>query len=320
MMRGQSPCWHVSIGAAVVASVAALCCACALAPAPTPASLPTGTTAVAHRSGVIEGPTATATAPAVGMTDLQRLMLDAINRDRAQRSLSDLAWDDTAALAGGMHAQDMAQNGFVSHWNMAGYGPDYRYSQSGGRDAVRENVYAYRQTWSDGSAVSVADWHELILGAERSLMTSAGHQANILAPEHTHVGVGIAHNARTGEVYISQEFVDRYVSLDAMATSVSAGAAVTVSGKLLVGAMAPLLNVAYEPFPTPMSISELGRTESYRSAAVNIKAARPMTDATGQFSATLTAGDKGNGLYHVRVWVKVGGRDVLAADIVLSVG
>jgi uncharacterized protein YkwD len=131
---------------------------------------------------------------------LQKAMLEFINRDRRANGLSPVEWDAAAASAGQQHAQEMADLGYVSHWNIDGYGPDYRYTQAEGLDVVFENVYRLVTRRSDGAAGTISDWRRAVEEAQAALMESEGHRANILAPEHTHVGIGIAYNVAAGTV------------------------------------------------------------------------------------------------------------------------
>ncbi|MGB9592836.1 MAG: CAP domain-containing protein, partial [Anaerolineae bacterium] len=242
-----------------------------------------------------------------------------INRDRQAAGLSPVQWDETAARAAQAHADEMAAYVYLSHWNLAGYGPEHRYFFAGGRDAVRENVYAYYQRYSTGSAIPVTNWQDLVAQAEQALMESPGHRENILQPSHTHVGIGIGYNAVKGEVRIAQEFVDRYVALDPVPESVRPGDAVEISGRILSGVSSPLINLAYEPFPTPMSVAELNRTSTYTSRAEILQALNPRMEGN-RFSATIRLGESDKpGLYHVRVWADQGGEYIFVGNVILVV-
>jgi len=251
---------------------------------------------------------------------LQRLMLDLVNADRATEGLSPVQWDAFAAQVGQAHAEDMAANGYMSHWNLAGEGPDVRYGRAGGTDNVQENVYMYWYRLSDGRPAPIEDWETVVREAETTLMDSPGHRANILAPEHTHVGIGIAYNAATGDVRIAQEFLNRYVALERLPGQAHVGDTLTVRGQLLPGASNPLINLAYEPFPRPMTVHEVEARSTYQSPAEFFSAVQPEVDAHGRFSAqvTLDAGGRA-GVYHVLIWVDVGLMSVQAVNVVLDV-
>lgn len=249
-------------------------------------------------------------------------MLALVNADRAAQGLQPVGWDATAALAGQQHSEEMAEFGYMSHWNMDGYGPEVRYSRAGGLDIAQENVYRLVHQWEDGRGAPIDDWEQVVRDAQAALMNSPGHRANILAPEHTHLGVGIAYNAATGNVAISQEFVNRYVTLEPLPKRAQPGDRLVVRGTLLPGSGDPLVNIAYQPFPQPLTLDQLNKTSTYKSAAEHIAVPQIRTEADGRFVAEYTI-DKSApaGLYHVWLWVTspVSPEPVQAVNAVIEV-
>lgn len=252
---------------------------------------------------------------------LARLMLDLINRDRAANGLDPVAWDAVAAKAGMAHAEDMAALGYMSHWNVDGLGPDHRYAAAGGLDMAQENVYSYRSWMSDGGAAPITDWDKVVVDAQEALMGSEGHRANILSPEHTHVGVGFAYNAATGDVRIAQEFVNHYVQVSPLPRRARPGDRLVLRGKLLAGSSNPVINLAYEPKPQPLTLEQLNATSTYQSPAnmVEVISVTPGDDGTFVGEIPLAASIPA-GLYHVRMWVDHGTfTSVQAVNLVVSV-
>lgn len=291
---------------------------------PTTAQLPTRTprsTPTARPTNTLVptlpvAPTRTPTPPP-NLESYARYMLELINRDRKAAGLSPVQWDETAARAAQAHAQEMAHYVYLSHWNLDGYGPEHRYYFAGGRDVVRENVYSYYQRSTTGAGIPVQDWQEIVEQAQESLMQSAGHRDNILQPSHTHVGIGIGYNATLGEVRIVQEFVDRYVAVEPVAESVRAGDAVEIVGRMLPGASSPLINLAYEPLPTPMTVADLNNTSTYSSRAEVFQALKPQVQGS-TFRATIRFSELDKpGLYHIRVWVERLGQPVMAGNVII---
>ena len=263
-------------------------------------------------------PTRTPT-PKPDLSAAARYMTELVNRDRQAAGLSPVQWDETAARAAQAHAEEMATYVYLSHWNLAGYGPEHRYSFAGGRDAVRENVYSYYQRYSTGEGIPIQDWKAIVEQAEQALMDSPGHRDNILQPSHTHVGIGIGYNPAQGEIRIAQEFVDRYVVLDPAPESVTRGDSVQISGRILPGVSSPLINLAYEPFPTPMSVADLNQTSTYTSRAEVFQAMTPRVQGD-RFSATIRIGEADKpGLYHVRIWAAQSGEHIFVGNIILTV-
>jgi len=274
-------------------------------------------------------PAATLAAPSDGAPDggpdlaaLALRLLEFVNVDRAAAGLAPVAWDPIAAQAGQEHSEEMADLGYLSHWNLDGYGPEHRYSFVGGLDFVQENVYRLVHRWADGSGAPIEDWEKVLVDAQAALMDSPGHRANILAPEHTHLGVGIAYRADTGTVSIAQEFVNRYVQVEPLPRRARPGDRVILRGTLLPGSADPLVNIAYEPFPAPMTLDALNQTGTYTPAAQHLAVPPVQVGADGRFVSeyTLDAG-AAPGLYHILVWVEIAAaaERVPALDAVIEV-
>ena len=116
-----------------------------------------------------------------------------LNADRRANGLPVLKLNGTLVVLAENYGKDMINRGYFSHYNpegqspfdrMRGYGINYRYA--GENLAINTNVDA----------------------AQRALMNSAGHRANILNPNYTEVGIGVSYNSR-GAVYVVQEFIGR---------------------------------------------------------------------------------------------------------------
>lgn len=250
---------------------------------------------------------------------LVKYMLDLVNSDRQANGLGLVVLDDFASAVGQAHAEEMAEYNYLSHWNLAGQGPDIRYGLAGGVDVVMENVYSYYQRYDDGVPVPVYDWRKQVFDAQRSLMESPGHRRNILDPNHTHVGVGIAYNPITGELRIAQEFLNRYVSLQSSQTEVRAGDALVVNGILLPGLSAAFSNLLFEPYPSPLTVEQLNQTATYESPAVFLDATQPEIDPEGRFSIEIPIWPEAKpGLYHVVIWVEIEAQNVPAADVIFT--
>ena len=234
---------------------------------------------------------------------LQQYMFDLINQDRRAQGLSAVQWDDIAASAGASHAREMTTFRYMSHWNLDGYGPEYRYTQAGGLNTSRENVYSYVHSPGAGPK-STQDWDALIQSAEKALMDSPGHRENILDAAHTHVGVGISYDAAAGRLSITQEFVDKYVSVQPLPTAVLLDQTIEINGKLMAGLSNPVINLAYEPLPAPKSVEELNQTDAYTSAAKIYQVLPLRADANGNFFEKISFNNLNQaGLYHIYIGV-----------------
>ena len=244
-------------------------------------------------------------------------MLTLINQSRAAANLPPVTWDTTATLAGRLHAEDMAQFNYFSHWNHDGLGPDHRYSLIGGQHAVMENLHAFSYTYDNGQGAPIESWPEVIQNAHTGLMNSPGHRANILDPAHTHVGIGMAYNPQTGQFRLAQEFTNQYTRLEQpLPRQAQPADTITVRGQFIgINLSNPLLQLAYEPFPQPMSLEELERTSTYSSTAVDVETRRVALT----FDELIPLRQASPGYYHIRLFVDIQGQQALILDHVIEV-
>jgi uncharacterized protein YkwD len=126
------------------------------------------------------------TAPAAEQTVWKLL-----NADRAQAGLAPLAWDGQLAAVARAHSVDMQAHHFFGHISPT-TGSSADRAKKAGVDAIviMENV---------ARAFTAAE-------AERGLMNSPGHRANILSRQATHVGVGVVYDPDSREILVTQLF------------------------------------------------------------------------------------------------------------------
>ena len=263
-------------------------------------------------------PTANNASFILSTEELEKYMLQLINADRLAAGLKLVEWDQLAAQVGRAHAHEMAENQYMSHWNLAGVGPDIRYSFAGGTEWDQENVFSSWQRYDNGTPVPVTDWKKQVEDAQQALMNSPGHRANILNPDHTHVGVGLAYNPNTSEFRVAQEFINRYITINDLPVQVKPGSDIRIKYRLLNGTTDPLVNLAYEPFPQPLSMEQLNATSTYSSPAQFVASFETTSLANGDCSADIEIGDA-PGLYHIRIWVTNSSDSPQAVDWVIRV-
>jgi len=134
---------------------------------------------------------------------LETQMWELINRDRTAPAQVEetkgrarpLVWDARLAAVARAHSEEMARTGFFSHASSDGSLPPWRVSMAG------------VQWLSTGENIAKAD----DVGQAETLFMNEpkfehNHRGNILSPNYTHVGIGIA-RGRDGSLYITQEFV-----------------------------------------------------------------------------------------------------------------
>ncbi|MBL4846527.1 MAG: PKD domain-containing protein [Planctomycetes bacterium] len=121
--------------------------------------------------------------PAVENTAAERKLAQEIlttcNRERATAGVPPLSYDFQAESAAKGHSIDMAKRGYFDHVTPEGWQPTDRLRATGAKGYVGagENLAAGQPTPAD---------------VMKSWMNSAGHRANILSPDFTHLGVGVA--------------------------------------------------------------------------------------------------------------------------------
>ncbi|MGC4107372.1 MAG: CAP domain-containing protein [Thermomicrobiales bacterium] len=134
--------------------------------------------------------------------------LQLINSYRQQNGLQPYTASPTLGAAALAHSQDMATQDYSSHTGKDGSTPESR-MQAAGYDTNQagftgENIY-----WGGGvdlgTAQAAFDWWR----------NSPGHNANMLSPNFTAIGIGVATNPATGKTHWTTTFGGR---VDATAT------------------------------------------------------------------------------------------------------
>lgn len=141
-------------------------------------------------------------------------VVELVNQERVKAGLVPLRWNDTLAVAGTAHAQDMAARNYFAHNSPEGSTPVERARKAGfpaygwGGLYVGENL-------ARGFATAGA--------AMRGWLASESHRVNLLHAKYRETGVGVA-VAPNGAIYIAQEFGSRpnvlpvYINNDAPIT------------------------------------------------------------------------------------------------------
>ncbi|MFY9529419.1 MAG: CAP domain-containing protein [Candidatus Acidiferrales bacterium] len=137
------------------------------------------------------------------LKQLELQMWELINHDRTAPSCMEetqgrarpLQWDGRLAAVARAHSREMVSNRYFSHESTDGRLPAVRISRAGIQwRSIGENIAQSRD----------------IAGAEVAFMNEPkfkqNHRGNILNPNYTHVGVGIAEGP-DGTLYITQDFV-----------------------------------------------------------------------------------------------------------------
>ena len=210
-------------------------------------------------------PTTTPIAAAWDSTDemaaLRLQALNHVNHARALEGLSPVLLGDNAAAQS--HADEMARNQYLSHWNLTGLTPDMRYTLAGGEAYSAENVaFIGNIVGPECIPYEPAEWLENALDG---FMESPGHRRNILRPEHTTLHLGISFDCRI--LTMVQLFEGAYVTFDIPPTI--AEGRLFMQGRLHNRAVLPRtgpaegIRITYWPPPHPLTRGQLFRAGGY---------------------------------------------------------
>ena len=248
---------------------------------------------------------------------IQHHLLSMVNDERTEAGLSNLKLDQLACNVAQQHAIEMAENDFLSHWDLEGLKPYHRYSFAGGTDANAENDAS-----ADYSKAIEAD--EMPFAVVRMHITmhdevppNDGHRQTMLTPQHTHVGFGMAW--RGLHIRLCEVYVSRYVSIDPYPfINRPQGRFILSGGVLDPKHSVEALEVYYEPPPSPPSKSWLqtprryGLPQDHTQFYKKLPGHKTYDDgSTGsievlgrRFSVPVELSHKQPGIYTLVVWIK----------------
>jgi uncharacterized protein YkwD len=262
--------------------------------------------------------------------ELRQNLLEMINEERDVAKVRRVTLDELATEVATKHAIDMAEKEFTSHWGSDGLKPYHRYSFAGGTAATQENVSAADHTWSMNVKDLKQDTAYLHLRLYQEKPPNDGHRHTILAPQHTHVGLGIVvQDLRLRPVEL---FVAKYVECRPIKHEAKPGAQLYFSGKIIRKEYSlNHVEVFYEPMPMPPELSWLRQSRSYalpkESVVLRPKLQSPMIYSDGMTGVVDTAMDgtfhtpvrlykEKPGIYTVVVWIRSDQSDAFPATAV----
>ena len=256
------------------------------------------------------------------IAEARAYMLALINRDRATEHLAPVELEEgPAQTAGTVHAEDMAKNGYLGHWGTDGSVPEQRSTDAGGADYDTENALCFtdkKQRKLDPHPMIDAD---KIASSEALFFNEKppndGHRKNILRPQHTKVGIGVAQPFGTQtEIAVpcfSQEFVDAYGTYAPIPKKAKLGSTLHVSGTVNAPATFSGVGLARVEMPKPLSVAELNTRRTYPTPQPyqmywppGFKTPIPVVVNGNHFTIDVPLSDGGRpGLYELSVWGKV---------------
>jgi len=127
---------------------------------------------------------------AIPRPNLEALMLEMVNKERAKAGLKPLQADPELTNVARAHSRDMFSKGYFAHENLEGKDPF---------DRMQDANISFTAA---GENLALAQTLQI---AHTNLMNSPGHRANILNPAFGRLGIGILDGGYYG-LMISQEF------------------------------------------------------------------------------------------------------------------
>jgi len=194
--------------------------------------------------------------------EIRKYLLEMINEERDVEKVQLVEMDDLATEVATKHAVDLASKEFIGHWGSDGLKPYHRYAAAGGTHATEENVSAADGTWSNKAKDLKQDSAYLHVRMYQEKPPNDGHRRTILAPQHTHVGIGLA--VQGLRLRLVELFVAKYVDVKPIKREAKSGTQLYFSGKIVrPGYLFNQLEVFYEPLPTPPELEWLRQPRSY---------------------------------------------------------
>jgi uncharacterized protein YkwD len=249
--------------------------------------------------------------------EIRKNLLEMINEERDVEKVQLVEMDDLATEVATKHAVDLVTNEFIGHWGSDGLKPYHRYAAAGGTHATEENVSAADGIRSTQEKDLKQDSAYLHVRMYQEKPPNDGHRRTILAPQHTHVGIGFA--VRDLRLRMVQLFVAKYVDVKPIKREAKPGAQLSFSGKIVrPGCLFNNIEVFYEPLPTPPGLEWLRQPRSYalpkESRVLRPRVPPPLTYMDGSVGTVEVFGDrsfqtpvslyKGKpGIYTIVVWL-----------------
>lgn len=118
-------------------------------------------------------------------------MVELVNRERQQAGLQPLKVDSRLVRLARQKSQDMVDKGYFGH-NSPTYGSPF--------EMMKDAGVSYRYAGENIAGAGT------VARAHAGLMNSTGHRANILNPNFTHIGIGVASGSPYGKIF-TQMFI-----------------------------------------------------------------------------------------------------------------
>ena len=194
--------------------------------------------------------------------EIRKNLLQMINEERDVEKVPLVQLDDLATEVATKHAVDLVTNEFIGHWGSDGFKPYHRYSAAGGTHATEENVSAADGIWSTKEKDLKQESAYMHVRMYQEKPPHDGHRRTILAPQHTHVGIGLA--VQGLRLRLVELFVAKLVDVKPIKREAKSGTQLSLSGKIIRPEyLFNTIEVFYEPLPTRPELEWLRQPRSY---------------------------------------------------------
>jgi uncharacterized protein YkwD len=236
---------------------------------------------------------------------LKLVQLAVINESRRRSGAEPVMLDIFASRVANKMAREAAENGYVSHWNLAGEKPYHRYAFAGGVDHVSENAYG---EWTSGDfEINNKLIGEMMkTGHSRFMKERApndGHKKNIIDKAHSYVGIG--YFMTSGYFSYYEEFINRELEFSAIPASLNINQPGTITVNTKGRAFLYYMMIYRENFPEPRKIAQLRNTGSYNDFTNELYLQLPAWDLTKykkDFVYTIPVRFSKPGLYYILIY------------------
>jgi uncharacterized protein YkwD len=128
-------------------------------------------------------------------SDYEKMNYYLVNAARTEYGLEPLSYDEEAAQVAAGHSADMAERNYFDHDSPEG-------------ETLKDRVEADGLNYITAGE-NIATGHTSPIFSHHSLMNSKEHRVNILNPDYTEIGLGVAYSDSDDVPYYTENFIQR---------------------------------------------------------------------------------------------------------------
>jgi len=147
----------------------------------------------------------------LNITKVEQLIVEYTNANRTKRSVSAVVWDPNVADRARAHSEYMVAHGYTRHAEPKGIPLEERYTLVCSVDGENVATVLYdRETrsWASGQLITLRTEEAVARELVAEWLKSYGHHQNMMNARWERIGVGVAINRSSGDVYATQTFCE----------------------------------------------------------------------------------------------------------------